>query len=463
MSILTANLKHLYQRPLMWYWHFILIIIAIPTIILPWTSSGERSFSMYLIASVFLGMIYAGMQQEILTKPFSFCLPGHRKTLRRYFFLIGIVVNSLSGLIFLKYPGIDMPYNLIIVCSACFMGMAAYLLVVWITFLGHASFAYIGFLPLVVIGLEFMGIEVGKILEYVIVSLPFYVVIICFVFCVFVWRWLGRDSLARGHCDKVMLGIFDNIASRKRRMYVQTKTAEKRSQNTVAFNNKTYDFFLQRMERHVFPSAIKYIWGHALMLQDKFLNLWSLGFLVTILLAIIFLGYIGTGELRMIDVLFILPISASFNFNLLPYGSVLLPGGRKEKYYASVVLAFSITLLIVVIAVTVEALSILFAEILPPFNIKGQIYSYQPMHIEYLLACLLLMPIGFVCATLIPKNYIFKLIITTTLLIVFVFFWRLVVTTCIWLIPVLILIIWTGSLIILLYHCMRRSLVVQGG
>jgi len=202
--------------------------------------------------------------------------------------------------------------------------------------------------------------------------------------------------------------------------------------------------------------------GYALMLQDKFLHLWSLRFLVTILLVIVSLGYIGTGELRAIDMLFLLPIAFSFNFNLLPYGSILLPGGRKEKYYASVGLAFAMTLLIVVVAVIVEGLSILLAGILPTISLKGQIYSYQPMNIENLLTCLLLMPIGFVFATLLSKNYVSKTITMIALLFVWSFLWRLVVTTYIWMISALILISWAGFLMVLLYHCMRRSLVGQG-
>ena len=462
MTALQANLKHFYQRPEMWSWYLVLAVTIIPVVILPLTSAEDKSFSMYLIVSVFLGIIVASIQKEILTKPFSFCLPGYQKTLRRLFLLVGVLVNSMLGLIFIRYPGIDLPYSLLVICGAGFMGMAFYMLAIWLTLLGNNSFAYIGFAPLVVIGLEALGIEVGGMIEYVIITLPLYMIITSFLFCVFIWRYLGKVSLTRRHCDKVMLGLLSDATSKRVRLYMQNKALKKCSKSTVTFNNKLHESFLQRMKKHAFFTKRRYMLGHALMLQDKFLHLWSLGFSVTILLVIVFLGYIGTGELRAIDMLFLLPIAFSFNFNLLPYGSILLPGGRKEKYYASVGLAFAMTLLIVVVAVIVEALSILFAEILPTISLKGQIYSYQPMNIENLLACLLLMPVGFVFATLLPKNYISKAITMMALFIVWVFLWRLVVTTCVWMIPALILTSWAGFLMVLLYHCMRRPLVGQG-
>ena len=273
MTALQANLKHFYQRPAMWLWYFILAVTIIPVVILPLTSAGDKSFSMYLIVSVFLGIIVASMQKEILTKPFSFCLPGYQKNLRRLFLLIGVLVNILLGLIFIRYPGINLPYSLLVICGACFMGMAFYMLAIWITLLGNNSFANIGFAPLVVIGLEAIGIEVGGVLEHVIITLPLYLIITSFLFCVFIWRYLGNDSLARRHCDKVMVGILSNAISKRVRLYMQNKTLEKCSKTTVAFNNKLYESFLQRMKKHGFLAKRRYIWGHALMLQEKFLYL----------------------------------------------------------------------------------------------------------------------------------------------------------------------------------------------
>ena len=76
-----------------------------------------------------------------------------RKMLRWFFFLIGCIINGLLGLIFLAYPGIDLPRGLLVVSSACFMVMVFYLLLIWVTLLGNNSFAYVGFIPLVIIGI----------------------------------------------------------------------------------------------------------------------------------------------------------------------------------------------------------------------------------------------------------------------------------------------------------------------
>ena len=91
MSILAANLKHLYQRRGVRFW-YVLLLCQMPMILMP--SKFDRYLG-YLIVSLLMGVLAGGLQKDILTKPFSFCLPGHRRITRTFIFRIGYVVNPI--------------------------------------------------------------------------------------------------------------------------------------------------------------------------------------------------------------------------------------------------------------------------------------------------------------------------------------------------------------------------------
>ena len=81
-----------------------------PFLLLPVYVTEFDRFLGYLVLSFFWGLLTTVLQKEILTKPVSFCLPGHREIPRQFIFRIGFVVNGLLGLVFLAHPGLDFPY-----------------------------------------------------------------------------------------------------------------------------------------------------------------------------------------------------------------------------------------------------------------------------------------------------------------------------------------------------------------
>ena len=80
MCVLVANLKHLYQRRGLWLvyaglglivWFAVEKALSAPT-------EGEGLFGGLLVGSFLGGLLVAALQMETASKPFSFCLPGHR-------------------------------------------------------------------------------------------------------------------------------------------------------------------------------------------------------------------------------------------------------------------------------------------------------------------------------------------------------------------------------------------------
>jgi uncharacterized membrane protein len=108
MSILTANLKHLYQRRGLWlvYAFFIVPMFLVIIAMLHKPEAGKGMFTLFLLLAFIIGFITASLSIEVMNKPFSYCLPGHRKTVRQFIFLIGIAVSLLGSPLFLAYPGL---------------------------------------------------------------------------------------------------------------------------------------------------------------------------------------------------------------------------------------------------------------------------------------------------------------------------------------------------------------------
>ena len=120
MSILTINLRHLYQRRGLWLVYpmlgiFVLVSIGVP---LEDPAAGEGRFIGLIALAFMVGMAVVVLQMEILTKPMAFCLPGHRQTVRKFVFSVGIVTNLVGALLFLFYPGRPFLWRPIVLGSA---------------------------------------------------------------------------------------------------------------------------------------------------------------------------------------------------------------------------------------------------------------------------------------------------------------------------------------------------------
>jgi len=465
MSILQANLKHLYQRRSLWFWNIFLALAAAGFCIEPLTDSTPEKgeFVLYLIICLPLGIITAGLQQEILTKPFSFCLPGHRKIPRRLIFSVGGVVSILLSLLFFAHPSLDFPYVLLVACSAALTGMTVYLLGVLPTLAFSQSIAIIGFFPLIVFATTFFGAH--RLLQHIIISSPVPMIIFAGSICTLFWFWLGRDSLARNHSGRLTLCIFDAWSPRKVKKYHQAQADRRLAQKGKIHFEKMETLFLTRMKKRRFFSKGRYAWGNLYIVLAAALRPWRSHYPISWLLLIVFMGYFGVRDRPVSNFLFVIPVLGLLHSDLLPCRSILLPAGRNQKYYGAAFSAAAMTLITALFPVAIFLASILFDSFLPDISLKGRTFSYHPMNIRYLYLCLLFVPIALVIATIFPRNNLLRIIFGMALIYLGMLLVMMptsflktigpaVATT-------LVLAGWAASLLILRYHCLRRSLVGQ--
>ncbi len=467
MSILRANLKHLYQNRGAWLW-YILILCQTPWILLPLYSKIDRYLG-YLMISLLMGVLVGAIQKEVMSKPFTFCLPGHRGVTRPIVFRVGCIMNMVLGCVFFGYPGLGFPYVLLVVLAGGFIGMVIFFHGVYVG-LVESSSPLAGITVLLIFCVILFKWDM--ILQDMISNWPLVIILVSVIVCVWVWILLGRDVLARKYCGKVVMVFFDGWNNEKKLKYQQIQADKNLTEGKVKLFEKMHRIILGRMNQYEYLSRGRYVWGNIYMAFGKTFGIWRKGnmlmTLVTLVCLVVWFGYLGTRDIRMINFLIILPVFYVFGIDILPYRSMLFPAGRRDRYYSSLVLTITITIIAVLLGLALISVSNIMEMALPVISIYGKMLSYHGIEISQIYICFLFIPVILSISAL-----TFRMNFVKFALVIGVFYgWmgfeigmKGTLVDAIGVIGVtgMIVVCWLVFLVILRYVCMRRSLVGQGG
>ena len=288
MSILAANLKHLYQRRGAWFWYLV-ILVMIPTMAFINSESGR--YLGYLLTSYLVGFLVGAVQKEILSKPFSFCLPGHTGIPRRFIVWVGVVINALLGFVFIFHLGLGYPSVFLVVLAGATAGMVVHLLCAGLMLFNLEKNILVWFL--IPIGLYGYFSKWDLIVQEVIVRSPLIATSLGLLSCWLAWNWLGRESLRRKYCGKMVIGMFDAWNKEKMSKFRLAKLAEKEKKkpSSMIMSSGVERFFISRISGATTDSLGPYIWGglyktFGMMISQRRQDL--MGSLLFILLALSF-------------------------------------------------------------------------------------------------------------------------------------------------------------------------------
>ncbi len=201
MRTLSANLKHLYQKRSFWFVGLFYAVFAFGVIMVITEGVAENKrgcFSAPVLWMFFASLFIASLSIEVLTKPFSFCLPGHKKIPRKFLFVIGLGLSFLWSLSFLFYLGL----NLINAIAACTSALSAftvfYWLGVWFVFRFRNWSVVFALIPLLMIGNQLLSL--GSITERIIVESFLPMILLGGLVNFLAWSYLGKPNLARRYC-----------------------------------------------------------------------------------------------------------------------------------------------------------------------------------------------------------------------------------------------------------------------
>jgi hypothetical protein len=472
MSILTANLKHLYQRRGLWLVYAFLGSIALPVImaVIKVAKTGEGVFVYPVIWMFIVGWIAATIQIEIISKPYTYCLPGHRKIVRQFILLVGLTVSLLCSLVFLLYPGLNLWQLLPVILSGFSVFLAFYWFGVIISFSIYSQVRWVGFLPLIFIAGMFFKLQI--ILETMVIKFPVLFIIIGILISVLAWLWLDEDSIARRYCANPLIGFFGGWDRSKIQRHRQALIAAK---GDKAFRTSPHveQFFLSRIGKHDYTSIGKYVWGG---LYTTFGTIQSqsrsgfLGMTFAVLFMLCYFGYIGRMATMM---LFIMPGFMVIPIRLPLYSNMLISGGRKERFVTTVTVVGAITVLITAAVAILAALTIPMVNFMPDISLLKLPLTFHAADLRLFFVPLLIIPIVSIFNLIFYRKTIFVIFIMAMLIQVPIMFiaalkrgssvnqWSSAILNPV---SVLVMVVscWLIFTMVLYYICTKRSLVGQG-
>jgi hypothetical protein len=392
MRILLANLKHLYQRRGLW-----IVYAGVAMVVWFWSAfsvtNGQVPFGGFLLGSFLLGLLVATLQMETSSKPFSFCLPGHREAVRKLVLLVGLVVSlafllvsvallaapSFAGALGLSFMP---PEWLILVLGAYFCAsVTAYLLGAGVAFAGMQS--ALSFMVLAVSMCVIL--DVFPPIQYPILHWPVAVMALALVVGLASWWWLGRRAWFRRSCVTPWIGFFDP--------WDRSQIQKYRSIYAARFTKNIppeLDRFFQRAIRTRRPSSLsKHAWGvlytTCVLVGPQWK--WLLTFAVV---AITFTAYFPPVAPGVISVIFFMMTG----FVQPPLCTAwLVAGGRRERFFATVALILVLGVVSALLVGVLAGLTHLLAPLAPPIRFKGLALDPHALSFQVLAIPLVLLPV----------------------------------------------------------------------
>lgn len=472
MNILAANLKHLYQRKsfwLIWLYFGAVALGIIGTIIRAALEGRQITFIAPIMWMFFFGIIMASLPIEILTKPFSYCLPGHNKIPRKLLFSIGLTLSFLWSLTFFLHPDL----NIIEAVLACLATASLYSVFYWTGVWIVSRFIrwQVAFTLLVIMALEPYWSLSARI-EHTIINSSFIVVILGVIVNFLAWKYWGRDDLARKYCGRLWMGMFDNWDKGKVVNMKLAMAAEKyrKKKDPIRTSSGIDDFFISRISTSEAVNLRQYTWG------NLYRNVWILisqfkndfiRFFIILIPVVCFLCYVPKGPG---SIIFLMAGAMAAQMNLGVYSGLLICGGRCQRFWSALVLAIVTTILAVSWPTFFAAVTHLIVGVMPQLTVKGQEFAFEALNMKMFVIPLFMIPVIFIMNLIFYKNHILKMFIVM-ILFMGIFGGVIVGSLVIMNTPVRIKFVylaaavplaWAVFISVLRYTCMRGCLVKQG-
>lgn len=451
MSILTVNLKHLYQRRGLWLFYPFVALFT-PAMVLGSYKDGGRSMALLLV--FIIGLILGSSQREALSRPFTYLLPRHTGVIPRLALLQSAFFGLLVPLCWLRLPHSAPAQHLAILLSAWLLGMACYLGGTLASFALPFVAPLLGFLPLIVFGSAFLALPV--IVETAVGDFPIRFALIALLAIAFVWHFLCRRSLARHWALQRSIAFFDEFNLAKANEFHQWRRAAKMASRPEFGAPALTRFLLARIAAATPRGLLRYIWGtwyewFGLLTIRRWLGLLLMWPVLTV-----FLGYVAGGPKSVI--VFVMPAVVVVSLRRT-YLSPYLSAGRPQRHLATVAGMLIITVFNSGMAWLFVLVSHLIAPAMPVWVSRMGRMVFEPFPWFYALLTTALVPLAFAAAIWLRKKSSALFLVLVPIVPVFVIVMRQPPTFPLvyWLLlPLVSLLLAVG---ILCYHCLRRDLI----
>jgi len=164
--------------------------------------------------------------------------------------------------------------------------------------------------------------------------------------------------------------------------------------------------------------------------------------------------------------LFFMPAFMVAHLRLPVYSSMLVVGGRNERFFTVLTLVATSAVLITAVATAIAALTMPLPAIMPDITLRGTTFKFHAAYLQPFFVPLLMIPIVFTIQLIFLKKP-FVTMVTVILLFVLLFTGvsglkaLSTMLNPIFLVVGLLVLSWVIFVTVLYYICMRRCLVGQ--
>jgi len=348
MTILITNLKYLYQRRISWLTIPFLCLFAFGTV--DFIKNKDLFALVFPLIWLLLAIgLLVSITTETLTKPFSYCLPGHKSIPRKLLFTIGLTLSFLWSLLFLFNSDASLPQTLINCLSAFLAITIIYWLIVWLAATNHIIRFLI--VPLLIFT-ETRDITLSTLT--CIVEKPSLLIPMAIATNFLAWKYWGRPNLAREY--------FGRPTVNNSRKFINAKLAEtfRKKPHSITIPSFIESFFVSQIAKAKSGSIKKYTQGLLYetigpMLSEK-RKFWMFYPIFTLSLLYCISHFPNSGKIMLCG----MPtLTALAKVNLRLQSNLLITNGRKEKFYSALTLAIAISAAIALLALLTQILHII--------------------------------------------------------------------------------------------------------
>jgi len=415
MKAIIANLKLYLPNRYFWPTYFSgAVILYIFMISLRFDQKRNHGLliSAFACLHFYIGYAATMMQINIFTKPFSFCLPGHKQNAKLVLFIIGIVTCLVMAFVVVFV----FKLNPMIIPVIFFANKFFYWIGVGVSFFIRWILAVI--MPLTF--LSFAHLYPYELLGGFIVNHSLLVICIGLISSIFAWLILNPFDLARRFCGVPLLtGIFDFYNKEKIEKYSKYKQALKKEKMVPSINPYVEKFFLNGMKKHDFFSLGRYIWGSVYIYafpMEKYKPVWIL------FLAAIFCLYSYFMSFSVVSIFAMVIFFVAFSPVPL-FSTMLVSDGRKERFYNTLYVACAACVSIMIPLFLGCLMSVIVAPYMPALNFeKLPTIVFRALSFKFCFIPLFIVPFVYLFKVMLYKKRALQLVTLFVLYILFVIF-----------------------------------------
>lgn len=471
MKAVTVNLKIFYQRPIFYLWYFI-ILCQVPALVISSGSDRQDVAIFHLIMSMLFGLLVGSMQQEIMCRPVTYCLPGQRRLSHKLTFTLCALLTLIPVAAQFKMIMATADNFLLTAVAVWLAGMSAYISSIWLSF----QMGYHQKRPTMVGGLWavlfiFIFYSRNHDIWPIFTETPLYIILPTLAWIVFSWFYLGKESHRRNFCGKKVMTLFDKWDMHKIRAHRTARAVEKAKHRTKI--SAIAEHFITGKMKTCSKLKNKAALGFIYTSFDRMIFT-SLVEMLPIALILLVFGYVFGSIIEdtpheasaMLDILYLLPVIGAMMHMFPSHPTLHIPANRKEKFYAS----FINGIFVVIFATVFVGAVVGLANILQPYmpKIPGHIFNPSPNDLLFAAPKLshiyiipMLMPLGFIATILFGRRQKTLMFTAPTLFFIcFILHVSQITSQINWIvIPAAFTVSWLGFIAVLRWHCMKRNLV----